>query len=111
MTRRTHVLLVGMVVAALAGCGRRETATSAADRDVAARIRQSLAADTTLSPGAKNVSIEANAGSVTLRGSVASDAERAAVGATAQQAAGDRSIDNELVVASRRRRHHGTEDT
>jgi len=94
-------LLAGAVaLAATLGCERHDT-TSTADREVAQRIRQSLVADTTLSTGAKNVTIDADDDSVTLRGSVATEQERAAVAAKAKQAAPDKTIANELVVASR----------
>lgn len=101
MTYRMRTLVGAAVLAAAVGCGRHEAASNAADREVAARIRESLVGDATLSTGAKNVTIDADADSVKLRGSVATEQERATVAAKAKQAAGDRSIDNELVVASR----------
>ena len=99
-TQRMTLLAGAVALAATLGCGRQE-ATSAADREVAQRIRQSLAADQSLSTGAKNVTIDADEDSVTLKGSVATEQERAAVAAKAKQAAPDRTIENELVVASR----------
>ena len=99
-TQRMTLLAGAVALAATLGCGRHE-ATSAADREVAQRIRQSLVADQTLSTGAKNVTIDADEDSVTLKGSVATEQERAAVAAKAKQAAPDRTIENELVVASR----------
>jgi osmotically-inducible protein OsmY len=94
--------LIGAAARAAAiGCGRHEQATSAADREVTQKIRQALVADDSLSSSAKNVTIDSDADSVTLKGSVASEQERAAVAAKARQAAGSRTIDNELVVASR----------
>lgn len=89
------------VLAGILGCGQRAVETSAADREVVQKIRQSLVADPALSASAKNVTIDSKGHSVTLRGSVASEQERAAVAARAKQAAGDRSVENELVVASR----------
>jgi hypothetical protein len=47
------------------------------------------------------VTIDADEDSVTLKGSVATEQERATVAAKAKQAAPDRTIENELVVASR----------
>jgi osmotically-inducible protein OsmY len=98
----------GMLVAAAAlagvvGCGsaERNAQTSAADREVVQRIRQALVSDDSLSASAKNVTIDSKGESVTLRGSVASEQERATVAAKARQAAGDRTVENELVVASR----------
>ena len=100
--KTTHLTLLGAAaLAAVLGCGRKDQATSAADRDVTQRIRQALVADNTLSTSAKNITIDSDADSVTLKGSVASEQERAAVAAKARQAAGERTIDNELVVASR----------
>jgi osmotically-inducible protein OsmY len=91
-----------LATALLGGCGERETVTSDADdREVVQRIRQALVADTTLSTVAKNVTIDSDDDTVTLKGQVASEQERAAVAAKAKQMAGDRSIENELVVASR----------
>jgi osmotically-inducible protein OsmY len=89
------------VLAGLLGCGQRAAQTSAADREVVQKIRQSLVADDALSSSAKNVTIDSNAKSVTLRGSVANEQERATVAARAKQAAGERTVENELVVASR----------
>ena len=101
MSHHTLMLIGAALLAATVGCGRHEVSSSAADREVAAKIRQSLVGDTTLSTSAKNVTIDADGDSVTLRGSVTTEQERAAVAAKAKQVAGDRSIDNELVVASR----------
>jgi len=95
------VLLGAALLTAVLACGRNDGATSAADREVAQRIRQSLVADQTLSSSAKNVTIDTDDDSVTLRGSVANEQERAAVAAKAKQAAPDKTIENELVVASR----------
>jgi osmotically-inducible protein OsmY len=100
-TPRLAMLIGAAALAAVVGCGRSNQATSAADREVTQRIRQALVSDDTLSTSAKNVTIDSDADSVTLKGSVASEQERAAVAAKARQAAGDRTVDNELVVASR----------
>jgi osmotically-inducible protein OsmY len=91
-----------LATALLVGCGERDTMTSDADdREVVQRIRQALVADAALSTVAKNVTIDSDDDSVTLKGQVANEQERAAVAAKAQQVAGDRQIENELVVASR----------
>ena len=100
-THRVAAVLGAALLTAVLGCGRDNAATSAADREVTQKIRQSLVADDTLSSGAKNVAIETDDDSVTLRGSVATEQERAAVAAKAKQAAPNRTIENELVVASR----------
>lgn len=106
MTRNTRIVrALGAAVlgaALLGGCGERETMTSEAeDREVVQRIRQALVADATLSAMAKNVTVQSDDDSVTLRGQVASEQERAAVAAKAKQVAPDRNVENELVVASR----------
>ena len=100
-THRVAGLLGAALLTAVIGCGRRDVETSAADREVTQRIRQSLVADQSLSASAKNVAIETDDDSVTLKGSVANEQERAAVAAKAKQAAPSKTIENELVVASR----------
>ena len=96
------VALGAAALTAVLGCGRGdEGARSAADREVVQRIRQSLVADDSLSTNAKNVAIDTEKDSVTLRGSVTTEQERATVAAKAKQAAPDKKIENELVVASR----------
>jgi osmotically-inducible protein OsmY len=97
------MLVAAAVLAGLVGCGSgdRNAQTSAADREVTQRIRQALVSDDSLSPSAKNVTIDSKDESVTLRGSVANEQERATVAAKAKQVAGDRTVQNELVVASR----------
>ena len=95
-------LIGAALLSAAIGCGRDDaTSMSAQEREVAQRIRQTLVADESLSPSAKNVAIVADDDSVTLRGSVANEQERSTVAAKAKQAAPDKTIENELVVASR----------
>jgi osmotically-inducible protein OsmY len=101
LQRQVTAILAGAAMALLLGCARQEQETSAADREVVQKVRQALVADPALSTSAKNVTIDSKNEAVTLRGSVASEQERAAVAARAKQAAGDRAIENELVVASR----------
>jgi osmotically-inducible protein OsmY len=100
---RPSALVAAAVLAGLVGCGAgdRNAQTSTADREVVQRIRQALVSDDSLSTSAKNVTIDSKQNQVTLRGSVASEQERATVAARARQAAGDRTVENELVVASR----------
>jgi osmotically-inducible protein OsmY len=100
---RPSFLVAAAMLAGLVGCGGgdRNAQTGAADREVVQRIRQALVSDDSLSSSAKNVTIDSKADAVTLRGSVASEQERATVAAKARQAAGDRTVENELVVASR----------
>ena len=90
-----------LATALLAGCGEREATSSAEDREVVQRIRQALVADPNLSTVAKNVTIDSDDDSVTLKGRVENEQERAAVAAKAKQVAGDREVENELVVATR----------
>jgi len=100
---RPSVLVAAVVLAGLVGCGNseRNAQTSAADREVVQRIRQALVSDDSLSTSAKNVTIDSKTEAVTLRGAVASEQERAIVAAKAKQVAGERTVENELVVASR----------
>ena len=90
-----------LATALLGGCGERTATSSAEDREVVQRIRQALVADAALSTAAKNVTIDSDDDTVTLKGQVANEQERAAVAAKAKQIAGDREVENELVVASR----------
>lgn len=104
MNAKHHLTTVfgAALLAAALGCGRDDaTSMSAEDREVAQRIRLSLVADDSLSASAKNVAIVADDDSVTLRGSVANEQERTTVAANAKQAAPTKTIENELVVASR----------
>ena len=57
--------------------------TSAADRDLTAKIRRSIMADKALSTYAHNVKIISQKGTVTLKGPVRSDAEATAIVAKA----------------------------
>ena len=102
-TTGSSALVAAAILAGLVGCGSgdRNVQTSAADREVVQRIRQALVSDDSLSSSAKNVTIDAKRDSVALRGSVASEQERATVAAKVRQVAGDRKVENELVVASR----------
>jgi hyperosmotically inducible periplasmic protein len=70
-----------------------------ADRDLTARIRQSVMADDSMSTYAKNIKIISQDGSVTLKGPVASDSERQSIVAMAVAAAGDASrVTDEISV-------------
>ena len=71
-----------------------------ADRQLTARVRQSIVADDSLSTSAHNVKIITASGVVTLRGPVKSDQERAAVAAKAQKVAGVQRVDNQLEIAA-----------
>ena len=73
---------------------------SAADRELAKKIRKSIAGDSSLSTYAHNVKIIVRDGMVTLKGPVRSDDEKNAVGAKANEIAGADKVQNELTVKS-----------
>jgi osmotically-inducible protein OsmY len=64
-------------------------------------IRKAVVADKSLSTNAQNVKIIAKNGAVTLRGPVNSAAEKSSIAAKAEQAAGVKSVDNQLEIASK----------
>jgi osmotically-inducible protein OsmY len=72
---------------------------SAADRDLAKKIRQSVVGDKSLSTYAHNVKIVAQDGQVTLKGPVRSEAEKASIAAKATEIAGAGKVTNEITVA------------
>lgn len=71
---------------------------SDADREMTAQIRRAVVGDRKLSQAAKNVKIVTVGGVVTLRGPVRSVEEKNEIADKARQAAGVRSVDNELEV-------------
>ena len=71
-----------------------------ADKALAAKIRQSLLADRSLSGLARSVDIATSGGTVTLRGLVSTMAERNNIEAKAIEAAGPTRVFNLLVVNS-----------
>jgi hyperosmotically inducible periplasmic protein len=72
------------------------------DRELAAKVRQALVKDKSLSTYAHNVKIIAQDGVVTLKGPVRSEEEKEAVEAKAAEAAGGADkIRNELEVSSK----------
>jgi osmotically-inducible protein OsmY len=72
---------------------------TAADRDMAAKIRKALTSDKTLSTYAHNVKVVSQNGTVTLKGPVRSDAEVQAIVSKATEVAGNSAkIDNQLSV-------------
>jgi hyperosmotically inducible protein len=73
---------------------------SAADRDLAKKIRKSINSDSSLSTYAHNVKVIVRGGMVTLKGPVKSDDEKNAVGAKANDIAGADKVQNELTVKS-----------
>ena len=72
---------------------------SAADRDLAKKIRQSVVGDKSLSTYAHNVKIVAQDGQVTLKGPVRSEAEKTSIAAKATEIAGAGKVTNEITVA------------
>jgi hyperosmotically inducible periplasmic protein len=72
---------------------------TAADRDLASKIRRALTKDDTLSTYAHNVKIIAIGGEVTLKGPVRSDDEKKAVVAKAVEIAGKDKVKDLLSIA------------
>jgi osmotically-inducible protein OsmY len=72
---------------------------TAADRELARKIRRTLTKDDTLSTYAQNVKIIAIGGTVTLKGPVRSDDEKKAVEAKAVEIAGKDHVKNLLTIA------------
>jgi hyperosmotically inducible protein len=68
------------------------------DRDIAAKIRQSIVKDKSLSSYAHNVKIIAENGTVTLKGPVRSDEEKTAVESKAAEIAGADKVTSQLEV-------------
>lgn len=81
------------------GSTAEEQGSSDADRQLAAKVRQSLVKDDQLSQYGKNVKIIAREGRVTLRGPVRSEQEKAAIAKKAQEIAGAHQVDNQLDIA------------
>lgn len=73
---------------------------TAADRELAKKIRRSIAGDSALSTYAHNVKVIVREGMVTLKGPVKSEDEKTAVGAKANEIAGADKVQNELTVKS-----------
>ena len=72
-----------------------------ADRDLTAKIRQSIVDDKTLSTYAHNVKIISRNGQVTLKGPVRSQAEADAIAAKATDIAGAGKVVNQLSVKAK----------
>jgi hyperosmotically inducible periplasmic protein len=68
------------------------------DRDIAAKIRQSIVKDKSLSSYAHNVKIIAENGTVTLKGPVRSDEEKTTVESKAAEIAGADKVTSQLEV-------------
>ena len=72
---------------------------TAADRELARKIRRALTKDDALSTYAKNVKVVAIAGHVTLKGPVRSEEEKTAIEAKAVEIAGKDHVTNALTIA------------
>lgn len=72
---------------------------NAADRELAAAIRQKVVADDSLSTAAQNVTIVSEGGNVTLRGQVSTPDEKSRIEAAARETPGVGQVDNMLEVA------------
>jgi len=68
------------------------------DHDLVNEIRNAIHEDTSLSPEAQKLKVAAEAGQVTLKGTVQSEEEKQAIEAKAQALAGQRKISNQLTV-------------
>lgn len=71
---------------------------NAADRTLAAKIRQALVSDKSLSTYGHNVKIIVVGGAVTLKGPVHTEAEKQSIGAKASEIAGQGKVTNEITV-------------
>lgn len=72
-----------------------------ADRELTAKIRDSIFSDKSLSTSAHNVKIITRGGDITLRGKVATEAEKQSIEAKATALAGTGKVTNDLVVSSK----------
>jgi len=72
-----------------------------ADRELTAKIRESIVADKSLSVSAHNVKIITQDGTVTLRGKVKSEEERQAIADKATELAGTGKVTNDLIVSQK----------
>ena len=75
-----------------------QQAENQTDRDLARKIRKSLADDKSLSTYAHNIKVIARGGTVMLKGPVRSEEEKAAIEAKAVEVAGVANVKNELTV-------------
>jgi hyperosmotically inducible periplasmic protein len=72
---------------------------TAADRDLARKIRQSILKDKSLSTYAHNIKVIAHDGMVTLKGPVHSEDEKQVIGTKAGEIAGADKVDNQITIA------------
>jgi BON domain len=76
-----------------------DKATTEADRALNQRIRQALAADSSLGRSTERVYLNTENGEVTLQGAVATEKEKADIGMKVQQVAGVKKVNNQLQMA------------
>jgi len=79
-----------------------DTTMTAADRDLAAKVRKAITDDKTLSTYAHNIKVIAHDGMVTLKGPVRSTEEKSSIEAKAAEVAGAGKVTNELTVAAKK---------
>jgi len=72
----------------------------AVDRTLEEHVQKAIAADASLSPEAKSVTVSVQDGTVTLRGTVADEIEKSNLNAIAANIPGVRRVDNQLEVKS-----------
>ena len=72
---------------------------TAADRELAQKIRKDIVADKSLSTYAHNAKVIARGGTVLLRGPVRTEEEKTKLAGIASRHAGDRKVTNELEIA------------
>lgn len=96
------------LIALLAACSRTETQAGApgktgstADRQLTEQVRTAMTADATLSAQARSISVTAENGVVTLRGTVTSNEEADRVEALAKAVKGVVRVDDQLEVRDR----------
>jgi hyperosmotically inducible protein len=68
------------------------------DRKIVQDVRQALTSDDSLSTSAKNVTVVASNGTVTLRGNVKDSSEKQKIADKATQVAGVSNVDNQITV-------------
>jgi hyperosmotically inducible periplasmic protein len=73
---------------------------TAADRELAKKIRKSIASDSSLSTYAHNIKVIVRDGAVTLKGPVNTEAEKTAIEQKASDIAGAGKVTNEITVKS-----------
>lgn len=99
MVQRAESALKNMGDGNTNGLTAGDQGTSATDRELTQKIRQSVVSGANnYSVAAKNVKIITVDGKVTLRGTVSTDAEKMGIEALAKAAAGNGSVDNQLEV-------------